>query len=88
MATKLPEDWLVRSSPGRAARRLRSLQDQLEEARSRGASDSVPGLVEKVARQRNALVAAHRCRCCGRALADPLSISRGIGSTCWARGER
>ena len=31
------------------------------------------------------LVAFHRCRICGRALSDPVSISRGVGPECWAQ---
>lgn len=29
------------------------------------------------------LAAAHRCRECGRALKDPISVERGIGPECW-----
>ncbi|HEY2304185.1 MAG TPA: DUF6011 domain-containing protein [Acidimicrobiales bacterium] len=31
------------------------------------------------------LAAAGRCRRCGRALADPESVSRGIGPDCWSK---
>lgn len=34
------------------------------------------------------LDAAERCRHCGRKIEDPLSVARGIGSTCWASGAR
>lgn len=34
------------------------------------------------------LVASGRCRHCGRKLTDELSLARGIGSTCWAKGAR
>lgn len=30
-------------------------------------------------------VAQSRCRCCGAALKDALSLDRGYGPTCWKR---
>lgn len=34
------------------------------------------------------LQAEHRCKACGRHLSDPVSIERGVGSDCWAKGRR
>ena len=29
-----------------------------------------------------------RCRACGRALEDPVSVARGVGPDCWEKGRR
>jgi len=34
------------------------------------------------------LVAAGKCRRCGRALRDPESVRRGVGRDCWSKENR
>jgi hypothetical protein len=46
------------------------------------------GRVERAEMLERQLVALGRCKHCGRKLTDPISIERGIGSTCWQNGAR
>ncbi len=57
-------------------------------AKASGHAVSAAEYLAAAERAEAALAAADRCRHCGRALTDPVSRARGIGSTCWARGAR
>jgi hypothetical protein len=46
------------------------------------------GRLERADKLERQLVALGRCKHCGRKLSDPVSIERGVGSDCWAKGRR
>lgn len=74
--------------PGKTAQQLAHYRQRLEAARAAGELGVGATLERQVGRLEGMLKAADRCRHCGRPLEDPVSIARGIGSTCWARGAR
>ncbi len=88
------------STPGKAARRLMAAAVALEEAEAAlekavaGGDDQeaekLQDKVAEIARQVDALQGVldrrARCRRCGRALKDPVSVARQIGPECLNKG--
>jgi hypothetical protein len=74
--------------PGKIARQLAYVEAHRDAAKARGDAEALADLERRAEALAGMLARAHRCRHCGRPLEDPVSVARGIGSTCWAKGAR
>lgn len=74
--------------PGKVAGQAAHYRRRAAALRAVNNLDEAERLEAHAARLTAQLTAAERCRHCGRPLEDPVSVSRGIGSTCWSRGHR
>lgn len=84
----MPVDYArtYHKTPTKAARKLAWVTEQARRARTRGDHheadqwDAARGELEAL------LHHLQRCRCCGRILTDPASITAGIGPECNRKG--
>jgi len=72
----------------KVARRLAYLAGRAAHYRCRGDDGRAVGYDQAAEELRAELRHQKRCLCCGKALDDPESVSRGYGPDCWAKMRR